>query len=54
MSANVNAEADAKVLVALRLKELMQLFAENHKYLSSALFILRKRDTEEQATLFGA
>ena len=38
--------------IYLRLKEIMKLFSESHKYLSYAVFINRKTPWKEQVTLF--
>ncbi len=54
MSGKVAASEDARVLIQDKLVRLMTLFTENHRHLSYGVFILRKRDKKEQATLFGA
>lgn len=54
MVTSVVATPGAKKLIKDRLCELMSLFAENHKYLAYGVFVLRKRATPEQASLFGA
>lgn len=53
MANNIQSDSDAKELIKERLTKLMMLFAENHKYLSYGVFILRKRPTPEQGSLFG-
>lgn len=40
-------------MVRARLLRVMRLFNENHEYLSYGIFILRKRPTKEQTSLFG-
>lgn len=42
-----------KAIACKRLLEIMMLFNENHKYLSYGLLIFRKREKNEQETLFG-
>lgn len=37
----------------MRLRKIMDLFNDNHRYLSFGVFILRKRPTPEQISLFG-
>jgi len=54
MSTTVNADSDARLLIKNRLIEIMTLFAENHGYLAYGIFVLRKRDTPEQISLFDA
>lgn len=54
MSISVDADTSARALIKGKLEEIMTLFAENHKYLAYGVFVLRKRDKEEQVTLFGA
>jgi ubiquinone/menaquinone biosynthesis C-methylase UbiE len=51
---DTDATPDAKEVLLNRLTTIMTLFAENHKYLSYGVFILRKRKEPEQVSLFGA
>lgn len=37
-----------------KLTDIMELFNQNHRYLSYGIFIFRKRPTKEQVSLFGA
>jgi ubiquinone/menaquinone biosynthesis C-methylase UbiE len=54
MTKNKNLSEEAKNILQKRLVNIMKLFNENHKYLSYGVFILRKRLTKEQVSLFGA
>ena len=54
MANGVSATPGARALIKARLIELMSLFAENHTYLAYGVFVLRKRATSEQVSLFGA
>lgn len=53
MAIDKNLSKAAKDALRNRLVYIMELFNENHKYLDYGIFILRKRPTKEQITLFG-
>lgn len=54
MIKNKNLSKEARNTLQKRLANIMELFNENHKYLSYGVFILRKRLIKEQISLFGA
>lgn len=50
---NTDFDSSTKKALLERLLKIMSLFNENHKYLSYAIFILRKRSLSEQDFLFS-
>lgn len=49
-----NLTSEAEKVLKERLVDIMNLFNQNHKYLSYGVFISRKRPQKEQPSLFGA
>lgn len=54
MIKNKNISKEDRNILQRKLTNIMELFNENHKYLSYGVFILRKRPIKEQISLFGA